>query len=343
MCGSAKEKPGIFGERSGEGLGGMLMAAAVAAHSFSLSPVPLMQVSWTTSKSPQILTSALPLHHDASKNYFPVLRILCPPQHSRKLLRAAFKVSATDPKTENEENQEMENKSKSLAKQNDNMKALIQAYKKAFLNGDEKILSETGSSICILEKETNELSLKSTELISEIALVKDKFLRLNADFENFRKRTEKDRRNFTSDNRAEVIECLLPIVDSFERVKQQRKPKTERERKIDASYQGIYRQFVEILRSIRVSVVETVGRPFDPSLHEAISREKSQQFKSGIVMQEVRRGFLLGNRVLRQASVKVSTGPGPEKSSSAATKSMEQTGDAAEYVENSATASAANS
>lgn len=74
-------------------------------------------------------------------------------------------------------------------------------------------------------------------------------------------------------------------------------------------------------------------------IHEAVSREKSHQFKPGIVMQELRRGFFLGDRVLRQASVKVSTGPGPEKASSAAAKSMEQPVAAAEYLENSATSS----
>ncbi|KAH0453628.1 hypothetical protein IEQ34_017952 [Dendrobium chrysotoxum] len=314
----------------------MVMAAAIAAHSQSS---PVLHVTLTTSKSPKILTLALPLHHDASRNSFPVFRTLRSSRYSRKPFRTAFKVAATDPKTitENEENQAMENKSGSLTKQNDNMKALIQAYKEAFLNGDEKSVSQIEASICNLEKEKNELSLKSTGLISEIVSIKDKFLRLNADFENLRKRTEKDRRTFTSDNRAEVIERLLPIVDNFERVKQQMKPETERERKIDTSYQGIYRQFVEIVRSMRVSVVETVGRPFDPSIHEAISREKSQQFKSGIVMQELRRGFLLGDCVLRHATVKVSTGPGPEKASSAATKSIDQPDATAEYLEKSAT------
>lgn len=192
---------------------------------------------------------------------------LCPPEHSVIVLYYYYFFQRI---TEDEEDKEMENKSKSLAKQNDNMKVLVQAYKEAFLNGDEKSVSEMEASICTIERETNELSSKSTELISEIASVKDKFLRLNADFDNLRKRSEKDRRTFTSDKRAEVIERLLPIVDNFERVKQQIKPETEREKKIDTSYQGIYRQFVEIVRSMRVSVVETVGRPFDPSVSFSI-------------------------------------------------------------------------
>ncbi|KAF2296781.1 hypothetical protein GH714_001918 [Hevea brasiliensis] len=69
------------------------------------------------------------------------------------------------------------------------------------------------------------------------------------------------------------------------------------------------------MRSLQVVAVATVGKPFDPSLHEAIAREESQEYKEGIVIQEFQRGFLLGNRLIRPAMVKVSTGPGRKKAS----------------------------
>lgn len=106
-------------------------------------------------------------------------------------------------------------------------------------------------------------------LSTEITSGKEKYIRLQADFDNFRKRSEKERLTIRSDAQGEVIESLLPMVDNFERAKQQLKLETEKEKKIDASYQGIYKQFVEIMRNSHVAVVATVGKPFDPSVSES--------------------------------------------------------------------------
>lgn len=106
-------------------------------------------------------------------------------------------------------------------------------------------------------------------LSTEITSGKEKYIRLQADFDNFRKRSEKERLTVRSDAQGEVIESLLPMVDNFERAKQQLKLETEKEQKIDASYQGIYKQFVEIMRNLRVAVVATVGKPFDPSVSKS--------------------------------------------------------------------------
>ncbi|GFZ14500.1 co-chaperone GrpE family protein [Actinidia rufa] len=185
---------------------------------------------------------------------------------------------------------------------------LPNVYKKAIIDGDEKTTSEAEGMICIVENEKNELVQKLSTFSAEINSGKEKYIFLQADFDNFRKRSEQERVTIRSDAQGEVIESLLCMVDSFGRAKQQIKPETEKEENIDASYQGIYKQFVEILRSLHVAVVPTVGKPFDPSVHEAIAREESQEFKEGIVSQEVRRGFYLGNQLLRPATVKVSTG-----------------------------------
>lgn len=199
------------------------------------------------------------------------------------------------------------------------LKAMIRVYREALLNGDDRIVSEIESRISILENEKNGLEKQVLELSAEITSGKEKYIRLQADFDNYRKRSEKERLTARSDAKGEVMESLLPMVDSFERAKQQIKPETEKEKKIDTSYQGIYKQFVEIMRSLQVAVVPTVGKPFDPSLHEAIAREESQEFKEGIIIQEFRRGFLLGDRLLRPAMVKVSSGPGSSKKATVVT------------------------
>lgn len=112
------------------------------------------------------------------------------------------------------------------------------------------------------------MAQKVSALSIEMTSGKEKYIRLQADFDNFRKRSEKEKLTIRSDAQGDVIESLLPMVDNFERAKQQLKPETEKEKKIDASYQGIYKQFVEIMRSLRVAAVATVGKPFDPSVSE---------------------------------------------------------------------------
>ncbi|KAE9603896.1 putative GrpE nucleotide exchange factor [Lupinus albus] len=202
--------------------------------------------------------------------------------------------------------------------------ALIEAYKEAILHGDERAISSIEVRIQSTANKRSELIQKVSTLSAEKVASKEKLLRLQADFDNFRKRSEKERLNIQSNAQEKILEKLLLMVDNFERYKQQIKATTEKEKKIDISYQGIYKQFVEVLRSHHVSVVPTVGKPFNPLLHEAIGREESQDFKEGIIIKESRRGFLLRDRVLRPALVKVSLGPGNKKSTVASDKSQEQ-------------------
>nr|XP_016439955.1 PREDICTED: protein GrpE-like [Nicotiana tabacum] len=205
------------------------------------------------------------------------------------------------------------------------LKSLMQVYKEAILVGDVKAIYEIEAAISSVEKERDDLAQKVSALSAEINSGKEKYIRLQADFDNFRKRSEKERLTIRTNAQGEIIESLLPMVDNFERAKRQIKLETEMEKKIDASYQGIYKQFVEIMKSLRVAVVPTVGKPFDPALHEAVAREESQEFIDGIIIEEFRRGFLLGDRLLRPAMVKVSAGPGKRIPSSVAQKSAAAT------------------
>lgn len=141
---------------------------------------------------------------------------------------------------------------------------LIEAYKEAFLNGDEKIALQIEERIQSIANEKNKLFRKASTLSAEKVASKEKCIRLQADFDNFRKRCDEERLNTQFKAQQEVIKKLLLLVDNFERVKQQTEAATEKEKKIDASYQGIYKQFVETMRSHHVSVVATVGKPFNP-------------------------------------------------------------------------------
>ncbi|KAG0592541.1 hypothetical protein KC19_1G261300 [Ceratodon purpureus] len=192
-----------------------------------------------------------------------------------------------------------------------NIQVLLQSYREAVVANDEGALSEYEKELESIANERDSLGEKLNALIEEISTGKDRYLRLNADFDNYRKRAERDRLATAGNVKGEVIESLLPMVDNFERAKTSIKTETEGEQKIDNSYQGIYKQFVEIMKSLGVVAVETVGQTFDPNLHEAIMREDSTEFAEDVVSQEFRRGFRIGDRLLRPAMVKVSSGPGP--------------------------------
>ncbi|CAH8381044.1 unnamed protein product [Eruca vesicaria subsp. sativa] len=191
--------------------------------------------------------------------------------------------------------------------------ALLNSYKEALAENNEEKIAEIEASLQSIEDEKIQLEEKVTALTNELAVERDRLIRISADFDNFRKRNERERLNLVSNAQGEVVENLLAVLDNFERAKSQIKVETEGEERVTNSYQSIYKQFVEILGSLGVVTVETVGKQFDPMLHEAIMREDSAEYEEGIVLEEYRKGFLLGERLLRPSMVKVSAGPGPEK------------------------------
>ncbi|XP_009121060.1 protein GrpE [Brassica rapa] len=191
--------------------------------------------------------------------------------------------------------------------------ALLSSYKEALAENNEEKIAEIEASLQSIEDAKFQLQEKVATLSNELSVERDRLIRISADFDNFRKRNERERLNLVSNAQGEVVENLLAVLDNFERAKSQIKVETEGEERVTNSYQSIYKQFVEILGSLGVVTVETVGKQFDPMLHEAIMREDSAEYEEGIVLEEYRKGFLLGERLLRPSMVKVSAGPGPEK------------------------------
>nr|XP_009592593.1 protein GrpE isoform X1 [Nicotiana tomentosiformis] len=196
----------------------------------------------------------------------------------------------------------------------------LQLYRDALANNDDSKVAEIEISLKSIEEEKIELQRKVASLTEELSSERDRVLRISADFDNFRKRTERERLSLVKNAQGEVVEKLLSILDNFERAKMQIKVATEGEEKINNSYQSISKKFGEILGSLGVETVETVGKPFDPLLHEAIMREDSEEFEEGVVLEEYRKGFKLGDRLLRPSMVKVSAGPGPAKPETAEPK-----------------------
>ncbi|XP_002965873.2 uncharacterized protein LOC9635682 [Selaginella moellendorffii] len=204
------------------------------------------------------------------------------------------------------------------------IEVLLRNYSEAVLGNDQAAMSTIQAELEVIQKERDSLSQLVANLTEESALAKERLLRLNADFDNFRKRSGREKDSLRETVKGDVVESLLPMIDNFERAKGAIKAETDGERKIDSSYQGIYKQFVDIMKSLGVKVIDTVGKEFNPELHEAIMREESSEYDEGIVTQEFRRGFLLGEKLLRAAMVKVSSGK-PSNSPAAAPQDSEET------------------
>ena len=168
-----------------------------------------------------------------------------------------------------------------------------------------------------LEKELQTLRAEHDALQSQ-------YMRIAADFDNFRKRQSRDQDDLRQQLVCSTLSEILPVVDNFERARQQLNPEGEEAQALHRSYQGLYKQLVEVLKQQGVARMEVVGQEFDPTLHEAVLREENTEHPEDVVIEELQRGYHLNGRVLRHAMVKVSMGPGPSGDAPAADSHSEQ-------------------
>lgn len=159
------------------------------------------------------------------------------------------------------------------------------------------------------QAQTEELNQRIEALKAQLEERNNQYMRLAADFENYRKRTQKEKEDQEQQVKGATVKELLSVVDNFERARSQIKPQSDAEKAINTSYQGIYKDFVDRLKKIGVTPMRAKDEPFDPSLHEAVMREETDQYPEGTVVEELRRGYVLGDIVLRHAMVKVATAP----------------------------------
>ena len=152
------------------------------------------------------------------------------------------------------------------------------------------------------------------QLEKEHETLKNQYVRISADFDNFRKRQSRDQDDLKIQLVSKTLTAILPIVDNFERARQQLKPESEEAQTLHRSYQGLYKQLVEVLKQQGVAPMRVVGQQFDPNLHEAVLREPSEEFNEDFIVEELQRGYHLEGKVLRHALVKVSMGPGKQNS-----------------------------
>lgn len=158
-------------------------------------------------------------------------------------------------------------------------------------------------------KDTPDIDAPQTEadpleaLRREKDALQDRLLRTAAEFDNYRKRMERERRELSDYITVEIVSEFLPIVDNFERALQ-----APAGGDADAMRKGIeliYRQLLDLLKKRSVGPIEALGADFDPNFHQAVIHEASDAHREGEVMQELQRGYMLGDRLLRPSMVKV--------------------------------------
>jgi molecular chaperone GrpE len=135
--------------------------------------------------------------------------------------------------------------------------------------------------------------------------LRDRLLRSAAEFDNYRKRTERERRELSEAASADLIRELLPIVDDFERALASEVWHSSGESAARRGIELIHRQLVDTLRKRGVEPLEVVGADFDPMWHEAVASDPAEGRRDGEITAEVRRGYRVGARLLRPAQVKV--------------------------------------
>ena len=163
-----------------------------------------------------------------------------------------------------------------------------------------------------------QLEREHNSLREEHETLRSQYMRIAADFDNFRKRQSRDQDDLKLQLTCSTLSEILPVVDNFERARQQLNPEGEEAQALHRSYQGLYKQLVDVLKQLGVAPMRVVGQEFDPTLHEAVLREPSDEHHEDVVIEELQRGYHLNGRVLRHAMVKVSMGPGPQGDASAA-------------------------
>ena len=138
------------------------------------------------------------------------------------------------------------------------------------------------------------------------AKVQQQFVRLQADFANYKKRTAAEKLQISEVVKMDVLTRILPVIDNFERALQVPQDKvTEDVKSFIDGYEMIYKQLLGVLEKEGVTKIDAVGKPFDPNYHQAVMRVPSDEYDDDVVVEVLQEGYLLGDKTLRPAMVKV--------------------------------------
>ena len=170
-----------------------------------------------------------------------------------------------------------------------------------------ELLPELTTEVAGIESAFKDIQAANVGLEDQAGALKDQFLRLTADFDNFKKRTIKEKQQLGETAKSKVFEAMLPALDNFDLAKTNLKPESEEGEKIMGQYQGLHDGLMTILGNQGLVAVDGVGAPFDPNFHEAISARRAGT--GGRDHREFRKATMGEDTLVRASMVKVSVGP----------------------------------
>lgn len=151
------------------------------------------------------------------------------------------------------------------------------------------------------EKSEDTLKKELEEISSRLAQAEDKYLRLMAEYDNFRKRSQKEKADIYPEAIARAVEAFLPVIDNFERAL----GAGTSDEKYKSGVDMIYHQLLDALTKLEVKAIDRVGEVFDPNLENAVSRIQDDSLGENIVAEVYQKGYIRGDRVIRHAMVVV--------------------------------------
>ena len=165
--------------------------------------------------------------------------------------------------------------------------------------GEEQTSSQDASG-----ESTEEGTSSGKEENAELVQLKDKYLRTLAEYENFRKRSEKEKAQMFELGAKSIIEQLLPVVDNFERALEHI-PEEEKENSFVKGVEGIYKQIQKMFSDCDIQAIEAVGQKFNPALHNAVMTEEEGDAEEDTVTADLQKGYTYRGNVVRHSMVKV--------------------------------------
>ena len=173
-------------------------------------------------------------------------------------------------------------------------------------NLDSSELEQSAESVAA---DTAKADGELAKLTADLEELRQTLLRRQADFDNYRKRIEKERFEDAKRATARVVEGLIPVIDGFEQaLAAHREAEYESYRK---GFELIYKQLLDHLAKLGVERLDPVGKPFDPHLHQAVDRAETKDHEDGTILQVFQPGYVFHGRVLRPAMVRVAVHPNP--------------------------------
>lgn len=173
---------------------------------------------------------------------------------------------------------------------------------------EEAAMSAAAGEAERLAAENAQLSAEKAELAAEKAELQDLLLRRQADYDNSRRRVEREKAEMREFAAMASVEAMLPILDDFER-SLQAAPADDASREYTKGIALIHQRLLETLSKLGLEPIPSTGQPFDPNLHNAIQKEDREDVADQTVLEEYQRGYFFRGRLLRPAMVKVAVKP----------------------------------